>query len=265
MRTVETELPRRVFFKKLREHRAGALLLDYDGTLAPFRADRNAAFPYPGMSSWLRKIMANGQTRVMLISGRPAAEVKSLLGILPAPEIWGVHGRQRLRPNGSCETFAIGDSNQQILEEAESWLQAQGLRHLAECKPGSIAVHWRGMPVQEADRIHGKIRAAWVSLAVRGGMSLLDFDGGIELRLADRNKGHAVLTVRQELEPGTPLAYLGDDVTDEDAFCALAGSDALTVLVRPEWRETNAELWVKPPEELLEFLREWNECCGGAR
>ncbi|MEW5924967.1 MAG: hypothetical protein AB1746_13365, partial [Candidatus Zixiibacteriota bacterium] len=55
-----------------------------------------------------------------------------------------------------------------------------------------------------------------------------------------------------------PTAYLGDDMTDEDAFSALPDS-ALSVLVRPEYRETKARKWIRPPEELLEFFDRWIE------
>ena len=51
--------------------------------------------------------------------------------------------------------------------------------------------------------------------------------------------------------------YLGDDVTDEDAFAALKGKGT-SVLVRKEPRPTQAEWLLKPPEELLEFLCRWN-------
>lgn len=263
MRIVESELQRQQFFAKLEKRGFGALVLDYDGTLAPFRTDRDAAFPYPGVSQALSRIMAAGSTRVVLISGRPAEEVRSLLSVSPAPEIWGVHGIERLRADGSFDMVTLTESDKKVFSEAASWLELQGFSDLAERKSGSIAVHWRGMAVEDVDRIQGKVRTAWVPLAARGKMSLLEFDGGIELRLAGRDKGHAVLTVVEELEPGTPLAYLGDDVTDEDAFCALAGREALTVLVRPEWRATNAELWIKPPAELLEFFQEWTQRCGG--
>ena len=55
------------------------------------------------------------------------------------------------------------------------------------------------------------------------------------------------------------MAYLGDDLTDEAAFRAVndAGLSSLSVLVRQEWRETSAEVWLRPPEELKGFLKRW--------
>ena len=56
----------------------GALLLDYDGTLAPFSTDRDSAFPYPQVREMLSKIIATRGTRVVVISGRPARRCNSL-------------------------------------------------------------------------------------------------------------------------------------------------------------------------------------------
>jgi len=37
----------------------------------------------------------------------------------------------------------------------------------------------------------------------------------------------------------------------------LAGGRGLSVLMRQKWRETEAEVWLRPPEELKEFLEMW--------
>ena len=55
-------------------------------------------------------------------------------------------------------------------------------------------------------------------------------------------------------------AYLGDDATDEEAFATLGGR-GLTVLVRPEFRATTAQVWLRPPDELFDFLDRWIEAC----
>jgi trehalose-6-phosphatase len=58
-------------------------------------------------------------------------------------------------------------------------------------------------------------------------------------------------------EPGdVPIAYLGDDLTDEDAFVAL-GYRGYSILVRGEVRASSARFWLRPPEELLGFLDGW--------
>jgi trehalose-6-phosphatase len=60
-----------------------------------------------------------------------------------------------------------------------------------------------------------------------------------------------------EQEPGgIPAAYLGDDLTDEDAFVAV-GDGGYSILVRNEVRPSCAQFWLCPPEELLTFLDNW--------
>ncbi|MBU1936081.1 trehalose-phosphatase, partial [bacterium] len=61
---------------------------------------------------------------------------------------------------------------------------------------------------------------------------------------------------------GATVAYLGDDLTDEDAFRVLKGK-GLGVLVRPEFRPTTADLWLQPPDDLIEFLKNWITICRG--
>ena len=89
-------------------------------------------------------------------------------------------------------------------------------------------------------------------------MSLHDFDGGIEIRPDNITKANAVETILAETGPSFVGAYLGDDHTDEDAFAALA-ERGLSVLVRTEFRPTRAQIWLRPPEDLITFLRTWLE------
>src|ERR1700733_4063853 len=75
----------------------GVLLLDYDGTLSPFKSKRDEAYPYPGVVEVLQEILQTGRTRLVVISGRDATEIFSLLSLSPRPEVWGSHGLQRVK------------------------------------------------------------------------------------------------------------------------------------------------------------------------
>jgi trehalose-phosphatase len=252
----------RVFMDHLAQSEQNALLLDYDGTLSPFQVDRERAYPYPGVTQLLAGILAAGRTRLVLVSGRPAREVQRLLGLDPAPEIWGAHGLERLLPNGEYQRKPLSPTNQQGLAQAKAWLEREGLDRLAEIKPGSIAVHWRGMDPTAVQELCAALERLWQPLAAAHDLYLEGFDGGIELRVRTVDKGDAVRTVISELTDSVPVAYLGDDLTDEDAFSTLAGR-GLTVLVRSEYRKTLASAWLRPPGELLEFLNDWLRACGG--
>jgi trehalose 6-phosphate phosphatase len=244
------------FFRAVSIASQAALLLDYDGTLAPFRARRDQAHPYPGVALILQEIVRNGRTRMVVITGRDAIDVVPLLDIHPRPEIWGVHGLQRMRKDGSTEIPKLDEKTLNALSDADRWLSYQQVRHTAEFKPGSIAVHWRGLGDLVAEDLRSRVLLGWRLIAAERGLNLLDFDGGVEIRAQEADKGEAVRSFLSEIGPDTPVAYLGDDTADESAFHAI-GNRGISILVRPKWRKTAAQLWIRPPEDLIDFLGLW--------
>lgn len=245
------------FISRVAEAKQSALLLDYDGTIAPFVVERSHAQPYAGVVDLLRTIMASGHTRVVIVTGRTASDIVPLLGLDPAPEIWGAHGFQRLWPGGSLsETSVVSERACDALREARNWLSSLSLEPQTEFKPGGVAVHWRGLSADVRDEIRENVLRGWFPIAQKSSMWILEFDGGVEFRVPNCDKGDAVRVLLHELDDNAPVAYLGDDVTDEKAFEAL-GERGLTVLVRREWRQTAARTWLRPPDELINFLTEW--------
>src|SRR5512147_1463400 len=91
------------FFDSIAQAPRAAMLLDYDGTLAPFRVERDKAVPYPEVIPALQAIVSTGRTRLFVVTGRKTDDIVSLLGIYPPPEIWGLYGRQRRKPHGAVE------------------------------------------------------------------------------------------------------------------------------------------------------------------
>lgn len=258
----ETQFRIERFLKTVAQAQRSLLLLDYDGTLAPFRQERDQAFPYPGSAHLLEEVVRSGHTRVVIISGRDTSETIPLLGVAPVPEVWGLHGLQRRKPDGRIETVRIDERYLDALSDANRWLECQHLQHAAEIKTGSVAVHWRGLTDSGVEELRRRLLAGWNPIAEHSGMELLEFDGGIEIRAPEVDKGDVVRIVLSEMDPDTPAAYLGDDATDERAFRAISGR-GLSVLVRPRWRQTAAQLWLKPPGELLDFLTRWLDAVRG--
>ena len=60
MNVLERQITYAPFLERLRSAPARVLLLDYDGTLAPFCVDRTLAFPYPEVPPLIVRIMAHG-------------------------------------------------------------------------------------------------------------------------------------------------------------------------------------------------------------
>jgi trehalose 6-phosphate phosphatase len=248
------------FLDRLAKAASRALLLDYDGTLAPFTPERDRAFPYPEIPELVSKIMRAG-TRVVLISGRAASEVLYLSGIHPHPEIWGSHGVERLFPDGSYQVDAPSPEHQSALQSTVQSLRGFGLASQTETKPGGIAVHWRGLSAEQRSTVEAKVKRLFASEAGDHGLRVLPFDGGLELRAKGKNKGDAVSAILAEAGSEVAAAYLGDDQTDENAFRAIKGR-GIAILVRPDPRPTLADMWLRPPDELGRFLRDWLAACG---
>jgi len=58
------------FFHRLARARRRVLLLDYDGTLAPFHRRPERALPYPEVGPLLKRAIERCRTRVIIVSGR---------------------------------------------------------------------------------------------------------------------------------------------------------------------------------------------------
>jgi trehalose-phosphatase len=250
------------FFAKLATNPDGVLCLDYDGTLAPFVEDRHRAFPYPGVREQIAGIQAAG-SRVVIVSGRPAVEIPPLLQLDPCPEIWGGHGWERRRADGSLQRVELPAAPAKALARAWQAVEAAGLQARAERKDASVALHWRGLDAAAAAAVTAGVQETWETLADSGAVALLPFAAGLELRACGRDKGDVVREVIAAAPPDAAVAYLGDDHTDEDAFRALVDV-GLPVLVSTEARPTAASWRLHPPQELLAFLKRWRQIVSGA-
>jgi trehalose 6-phosphate phosphatase len=244
------------FLQQLKTAPSSALLLDYDGTMAPFHVDRDRAFPYPGAISILENIAQSSRTKVIIISGRPIVELRALLAPMNNLEMWGTHGLERQLSNGSYSCVPINEEDVAVLAKAQEWIVAAGLLSRAEIKLGGIAIHWRGLSPAEAKSVQSLTLDGWTKIVEQSRLKLLQFEGGLELRVSYPDKGDAVTSILADLEPRAPVAYLGDDLTDEDAFRVLNGH-GLSVLVKDTYRDTNADTWIRPPRELIDLLERW--------
>lgn len=247
------------FFRLVARAALSGLLLDFDGTLAPFRVDPAKVRPWAGVTQLLEGVQAAGRTRLALVSGRPARDVAAQLGMRRTPEVWGLHGAERLRPDGHVEIEALPANQQSALQAARVALRGAGtvekLGLRVEEKGNAVVVHWRGKAAPVAQAARERVVEVLQPFAEDGALEMMLFDGGVEVRCG-RNKGDAVRLVLAEMDADAPVAYLGDDVTDEYAFEALGGR-GMSILVRRAWRPTAAQAWLRPPGQLRDFLSRW--------
>lgn len=249
----------RAFFEKVSKAPCRVLLLDYDGTLAPFRENRHEAVPAPGVRQRLNRLLEEETTRLVIVSGRPVSDVLKLSRPSRPLEVWGCHGREHLAPGEDAPRVIGVEPRQQealkrVQEEARNILPAEKI----EVKTGCVAFHWRGLNPQSQGRIEKNLRRLCHNTAQDLDMEVRPFDGGLELAVPGRSKGDVVKAVLGEVEHlgSCAVAFLGDDLTDEDGFRAL-GDRGLSVLVRNQPRQTAAHLRVDMPQGVLDFLDRW--------
>jgi trehalose-phosphatase len=247
------------FFERLSVAPTRVLMLDYDGTLAPFALRPQDARPYPGVAELLDEIMQQPGSRVVVVTGRALTDPPAL-GVRRAPEIWGAHGWEWWAPgSGPVVMEPAAPTRDRLLAAAARVQPLARWGARIEPKPASVAVHWRGLDAGVAGQVREALARAWGGRARAHDLELLEFDGGAELRARGRNKGSVVRRVLAESGREALAAYLGDDRTDEDAFAAIRGRGC-GVLVRPAWRPTQARVWLRPPEDLKAFLERWLDC-----
>jgi trehalose-phosphatase len=248
------------WWEQLASYSHSILMLDYDGTLSPFVQDRMEATLYPGVGDRLFRLAQHPRVHLIFISGRPARELASLLPSELKAEIWGAHGCEHLLADGSMQVEPLTPAQTASLGWLEDSIANRGFRAAIEKKSGSLAFHTRSLTDDEGRQLRELVHILFAQREAVAGPSaeleLLSFDGGIEVRGIGCSKAVAVARILQSEAGDAAAAYLGDDHTDEDAFRALDGR-GLRVLVRDEARASLADVWLRPPGELLAFLDCW--------
>lgn len=247
------------FFSRLAKPGERVLLVEYDGTLAPFCAARERALPYPEVPEILGKIASSG-TRLIVTSGRTVADLEPLLSVSPRPELWGCDGRERLSPGGVYHIDRASEAAREALTAVNQALAAFGLESLLEVKPGATAIHWREVSGDRAHDLRTLVLRVWWKLEVSRWLVLSEFNGGIEFRVRSTRKADAVRELLNSVNLSATVAYLGGTTSrSEDVFLVLKGR-GLGVLVYEQFRRTSADLWLQAPDGLKDFLARWLEC-----
>jgi trehalose-phosphatase len=229
---------------------------DYDGTLAPIVEDPTKAVPLPESVAAVRALASLPQTTVAVVSGRALRDLATLSRLPSEVHLVGSHGSE----------FDIGfvERLSPELIEVRTRLRNELRRIVAgrprvrlESKPASVAVHTRGAAPEVAAEVIAAVEAgpaSWPDVTVTRGKEV------IELSVIPTNKGLALEQLRTQISASAAL-FMGDDVTDENAFAKLHGPD-VGIKIGPG--ETKAHYRILEPVDaarvlglLLEVRRTW--------
>jgi trehalose 6-phosphate phosphatase len=256
------------------------LFLDYGGTLVADSPD-DVIVPPEALRTKLEQLGNEDSFSVFVLSGRTVDELDELL-MVDNIGLVGQRGFEIRRAFSETEYPVDPELKGELIDHLE--LNA----HRALDGFHGVSIENRGFALsvkfgnrldrakrREVSRIFGRITR---ELDGGGRLETLFGERTVEARIAGWHKGDAVGHILRGADPDNSLAiYIGDDVTDEDAFEAVREwSDdnstaepwmiigdpdeddepphALTILVAQRPRPTMASLFVRGPNEVYEFL-----------
>lgn len=194
-----------------------AIFTDFDGTLVELAETPDAVSVPDALAHRLEQTAREFDSAFAVLTGREIADIDRFLSPLQLP-IAGAHGAQRRRADGFVEPIdptSLRDA--QAIAQALSPLLIAHPDLLLETKQGAVALHFRQAPELE-DAVRTAMEEAMLAI---GGFSLVPGKMVYEARPLGVSKGDALRAfMREEPFLGRTPIFIGDDVTDEDAFIA---------------------------------------------
>ncbi|TGE06159.1 bifunctional alpha,alpha-trehalose-phosphate synthase (UDP-forming)/trehalose-phosphatase [Hymenobacter fodinae] len=205
------------------------LLLDYDGTLAPFNPQPQRAKPDPEMLFLLQALTANPKNRVVIISGRDRTTLQGWLGHLPLDFI-AEHGVWLRSAGEDWHMFQAlrNDWKTEIRPILETYV-ARTAGSFIEDKEYSLVWHYRRADSELAAVRTRELLSHLTFLTSNTDLQVLEGNKVVEIKTAGIHKGSAAARWVSQYTPGFVLA-IGDDRTDEDTFGAMP-PEAYTIKV----------------------------------
>ncbi len=208
---------------------AWALFLDFDGTLTEIAASPDAVRIDADLPSLLGQLETWLGGAVAIVSGRPIAQIDTLLAPARLP-VAGLHGLERRLPDGRMEQTDTHRTDLDSVKKAMTQLAATDNRLLLEDKQLTVALHYRQAP-DKASLCRKTVQSAVLPFPA---LEVLEGKMVLEARPVDMNKGVAVQAL-MAVPPfrGRVPVMVGDDVTDEDGFQLVNDLQGITVKVGP--------------------------------
>lgn len=230
------------------------LFTDYDGTLTPIVSTLDEALLPPRMRAILKELSSSPSFSLAIISGRPLNKLKELINI---DNIYyaGNHGLE-IEGMGLNWVHPGAVVRQPLIQKLSQdfTVKLKGVKGLIiENKGLTFSIHFRLVEEGEIAKIEETLKEM-----------LPPWQGEVKLRLGEKvyevrpnidwDKGKTVSFLRERLSKGdSELIYLGDDLTDEDAFRAISGT-GIGIYIGDENPQSIAPYFLPSPEDVEGFF-----------
>ena len=230
------------------------LFFDYDGTLTPI-VSRPCQAKFPRTAKTLiKKLQKNPKFTIAIISGRSLKDVKRMVGIKNLIYA-GNHGLEIERCS-SRVSRPMGDSTRPLIKKIGLCLR-ENLKHIkgarVEDKTYTLSVHFRLVEPEKrilVKKILRRVTRPYVlskRIKLYSGKMVLEVRPGVEW-----DKGKAVLYLLSKKKKTLPL-YIGDDITDIDAFRAIKPKGISIFVGSPE-TGSDARYFLKNAKDVEKFI-----------
>lgn len=235
-------------FNKARKR---CILLDYDGTLAPYQKIPSLATPSDELLQLLKQLTLDKNNEIVIISGRDAHTLETWLGHLPLTLV---------AEHGASLRFKGEDWKEKINMSTEWKEQIRPLFQLfvdrcagsfIEEKNSTLAWHYRNTHPELGFSRSRELRNNLLQQLANTPLQVIDGNKVLEVRMIGVDKGITAMTILNNIQPDFILC-IGDDTTDEDMFRLLRDKGYTIKIGRGN---TAAQHTIPSQREVFPFLR----------
>lgn len=244
--------------EKIRKSDHLFLFLDYDGTLVFFKEKPTDVTTPEHVKKIIRQLIKNKKMTVIIVTGRPLQEIRKLLNIQGLSFI-ALHGLTIKTPNEPQYSWEHAAQARLLIKAIKNDMKEKlkDKRAFLEDKELTLVLHYRLLPSKKARPLREEFKTTVRTLDKKKILDIMNGAKVLEARPKGWNKGNAVefyLACHDKGKNNLPM-YVGDDITDEDAFLVLKKEGITIQVANTSKRKTAARYWVNNPDEVFSFLQ----------